>query len=83
MDSGEESCFDRVEEFAVGRYGGGLGSADGFCRGSDQGSMRELLDEPLSGFTDMGSPSASSVQAFDCVSLRFANGNFAQDDRLF
>jgi hypothetical protein len=35
--------------------------------------MRELLNSSLRGFTGMGS--------FDCGSLRFAQRNFAQDDR--
>jgi hypothetical protein len=36
--------------------------------------MREFPDAFMPGLTGTGS--------FDCVSVRFANANFAQDDRL-
>ena len=36
---------------------------------------REHLDEIVTGLSGMGS--------FDCVSIRFAQENFAQDDRAF
>jgi hypothetical protein len=54
----------------MGRLGGEVGFADGVCRGSDQRQMRELLDTPLPGYVRMGS--------FDCVSVRFTNGNSTQ-----
>jgi putative endonuclease len=79
---GEKDCSHRIEEPAMGRFGGEVGIADGVCRRGDYGAMRELLDGSVLAPTGMGSPSAGSGQAFDCVSVRFTNGNFAQDDRL-
>jgi len=47
--------------------------------------MKEFLDALLLllGLRGMGSPSTTSGQAFDCVSVRITNGNSAQNDRLF
>jgi len=41
----------------------------------DAGGGREIPDTFALGFGDMGS--------FDCVAIRFADGNYAQDDRVF
>jgi putative endonuclease len=54
--------------------GGEVGRGDGVCWGGNQGPMRKLPDRLVHVPAGMGS--------FDYVSPRFANGNFAQDDRL-